>query len=150
MSLGCRVLAFEPQMRLIPAIKRSLYFNNFDANKLLALVPCALAKDSNVLIPNDHANWGEWSLSRFDLNDSVSNAGDPSQPEERTTIQATSLDSLVQEDVLVRPIGQLDSDWNVGKHDSCFCFRQTQLLSISYSKWMSKGLRLMPFRAQCR
>jgi hypothetical protein len=124
MSLGCRVLAFEPQMRLLPAIKRSLYFNNFDANKLLALIPCALAKDSNVLTPKDHDNWGEWSLSRSNFNERVMNAGGPSPKEEGITIQATSLDSIVQEDVLVRLIGQFVSECNVGKHDSCFWFCQ--------------------------
>jgi hypothetical protein len=69
MSLGCRVLSFEPQIRLLPAFKRSLYFNNFDANNLLALIPCALADKQVVLMSKDHHNWGEWSLSHTKLHD---------------------------------------------------------------------------------
>jgi len=112
MSLGCRVLAFEPQMRLLPAFKRSLYFNNFDTNKLLTLIPCALADVQSAFTSKDHHNWGEWSLS--DSNSDANGSGHrnnsigPSSPpidgtkqSEGNIIQATTLDSIVQEDVLV-------------------------------------------------
>ena len=111
MSLGCRVLAFEPQMRLLPAFKRSLYFNNFDANKRLALIPCALSHNRDVLTSKDHHNWGEWSLRRAETDDNVSVPSSPSELGADThthnvsTIHATTLDSLVQEDVLVRTTG---------------------------------------------
>jgi len=112
MSLGCRVLAFEPQLRLLPALKRSLYFNNFDTNKLLTLIPCALSDVQSVFSPNDHHNWGEWSLSESNSDargiDQRNNSIGPSSPSEGGTkkfegnnIQATTVDSLVQEDVLV-------------------------------------------------
>jgi hypothetical protein len=109
MSLGCRVLAFEPQMRLLPAFKRSLYFNNFDASKRLALVPCALSANNDVLTSKDHHNWGEWSLRHAKIDDNVSVPSSPSKLGAETynasTIHATTLDSLVQEDVLVRTTG---------------------------------------------
>lgn len=110
MSLGCRVLAFEPQLRLFPALKRSLYFNNFNANKLLALIPCALASSHDVLTSKDHHNWGEWSLSHSIPDGNVSSPDGPSGLEidanksESNKIQATTLDALVQEDVLVSPM----------------------------------------------
>jgi FkbM family methyltransferase len=107
MSLGCRVLAFEPQARLLPAFKRSLYFNNFDSKKLLALIPCALAHNQKNLTSQDHHNWGEWSLSRTGVNDSAGSSSSPSdnkQGEQANSIHSTTLDSFVQEDVLVRLI----------------------------------------------
>jgi hypothetical protein len=111
MSLGCRVVAFEPQMRLLPAFKRSLYFNNFDANKRLALIPCALSHNRDVLTSKDHHNWGEWSLRRADTDDNVSVPSSPSEAGADTyahnvsAIHSTTLDSLLQEDVLVRATG---------------------------------------------
>ena len=111
MSLGCRVLAFEPQMRLLPAFKRSLYFNNFDANKRLALIPCALSHNRDVLTSKDHHNWGEWSLRHADTDGNVSVPSSPSQAGADThthnvsAIHSTTLDSLLQEDVLVRATG---------------------------------------------
>jgi hypothetical protein len=107
MSLGCRVLAFEPQARLLPAFKRSLYFNNFDSKKLLALIPCALAQNQKNLTSQDHHNWGEWSLSRTGVSDSdgsSSSASETKQGEHSNSIYSTTLDSFVQEDVLVRVI----------------------------------------------
>lgn len=107
MSLGCRVLAFEPQLRLFPALKRSLYFNNFNANKLLALIPCALASSHDVLTSKDHHNWGEWSLSHSIPDGNVSSPDGPSglgidaNKSESNKIQATTLDALVQEDILL-------------------------------------------------
>jgi hypothetical protein len=107
MSLGCRVLAFEPQMRLFPALKRSLYFNNFNAKDLLALVPCALASNQDVLTSKNHHNWGEWSLSRSGLAGNVSildgssDIGNGTYNSESNKVHATPLDALVQEDVLV-------------------------------------------------
>jgi hypothetical protein len=108
MSLGCRVLAFEPQMRLLPAFKRSLYFNNFDANRRLALIPCALSHNRDVLTSKDHHNWGEWSLRHANTDDNVSVPSSPSEAGAEThthnvsAVHATTLDSLLQEDVLVR------------------------------------------------
>lgn len=109
MSLGCRVVAFEPQMRLLPALKRSLHFNNFDVNERLALIPCALSHNHDVLTSKDHHNWGEWSLRRPEIDD---NSSVPSSPSElgpdtynASTTHATTLDSIVKEDVLVRATG---------------------------------------------
>jgi hypothetical protein len=107
MSLGCRVLAFEPQMRLFPALKRSLYFNNFKSNDLLALIPCALASNQDVVTSKDHHNWGEWSVSHNELDfnmsslDVLSNRGIRSDKSDGIKIQATMLDAHVKEDVLV-------------------------------------------------
>jgi hypothetical protein len=100
MSLGCRVLAFEPQTRLLPVIKRSLYFNNFDS-RLLALIPCALSHDQRDLTYKDHHNWGEWSLSRASLNGNKSSTDDISKHSDVNSVCATTLDSLLQDDVLV-------------------------------------------------
>ena len=115
------MLAFEPQLRLLPALKRSLYFNNFDANKLLTMIPCALSDGQSVFTSKDHHNWGEWSLS--DSNTVNNGSGhrnysfDPSSPSDDSTkisdgnfIQSTTLDSLVQEDVLVRLLSFITYD----------------------------------------
>ena len=97
-------------MRLLPAFKRSLYFNNFDANKRLALIPCALSHNRDVLTSKDHHNWGEWSLRRAETDDNVSVPSSPSELGADThthnvsTIHATTLDLVLQEDILVRAI----------------------------------------------
>jgi len=72
LALGCRVVAFEPQQRLLPIIARSLHFNSFNPEDF-TLVPCALSAaapepaSSECLMASDHPNWGEWSLVAFQV-----------------------------------------------------------------------------------
>ena len=72
---GCRVVAFEPQQRMLPFIASSLHFNSFDPEHL-ALVPCALSDTDSgpedCLLANEHPNWGEWSLVQSQVESSFS------------------------------------------------------------------------------